>query len=226
MKEYLASKLVFFLYEISSLDSKLVLLAMMIVMSVIVLDGVYSGVFHSTEETGIRPEISKDVSIEGSKSFPGKNYVSTQQGLAGKPDAIIEEHGYLIPVEIKPLAKKMRDRYIAQLLVYMRLVEEFEQKKPPYGYLILGKDSRKVRVDNTEARQRWLEEKLQAMRMIIANQKEAIAEPHPHKCANCLVKDSCIYNTELGNDERPIHSQHSVTHRSKQKQNNKPLVDS
>lgn len=130
------------------------------------------------------------VSIEGSKSLPEREYISQRQGLAGKPDALIEEGGFIIPVERKPLAKKLRDRYVAQLLVYMRLVEEFEGRKPPHGYLLIGPSCRRIKVDNTEAKQRWVQGLISEMRSIL-NGGPVQPAPHPIKCSKCDVRERC-----------------------------------
>lgn len=143
----------------------------------------------TTEATGFDSETTL-VSVDGAQSYPTKEYVSELQGLAGRPDAIIIENGYFIPVERKPSAKKLRDRYIAQLLVYMRLIEEFEGKKPPYGYVILGSKARKVKVENSEDRQEWLSQVLVSMREAI---KTGVTKPDPapEKCKKCDVNNEC-----------------------------------
>lgn len=130
------------------------------------------------------------VAMEGSSIVPTREYISRSQGLAGKPDALVEEGGDFIPVERKPLAKKLRDRYVAQLLVYMRLVEEFEGKRPPKGYLLLGPECRRVTIDNSEAKQRWLGTLLEQMRRVLDG-GEARATPHPAKCSKCDVRSRC-----------------------------------
>jgi CRISPR/Cas system-associated exonuclease Cas4 (RecB family) len=96
----------------------------------------------------------------------------------------------LIPVERKPLAKKLRDRYVAQLLVYMRLVEEFEGTRPSKGYLLLGPECRRITIENSEARQRWLGTLLEQMRRVLDG-GEARATPHPAKCSKCDVRSRC-----------------------------------
>lgn len=135
------------------------------------------------------------VSVDGSKSLPVRNYVSEIQGLAGRPDAVIIEDGNFVPIERKPLAKKIRDRHIAQLLVYMRLVEEFEGKKPPYGYLILGKNARKIKIENSPERQAWLQGIIDNMRGILAGGPPK-PDPHPKKCARCIARNQCQYKME------------------------------
>ena len=130
------------------------------------------------------------VAMEGSSIVPAREYISRSQGLAGKPDALVREGSELIPVERKPLAKKLRDRYVAQLLVYMRLVEEFEGARPSKGYLLLGPECRRITIENSEARQRWLGTLLEQMRRVLDG-GEARATPHPAKCSKCDVRSRC-----------------------------------
>lgn len=135
------------------------------------------------------------VAIDGGVLLPEREYISTRQGLAGKPDALVREDGVVIPVERKPLAKKLRDRYIAQLLVYMRLVEEFEGEKPPHGYLLLGPNCRRIKVVNSESKQQWVEGLLAEMRNVLDG-AEPRPTPHPKKCARCEVRDRCSARIE------------------------------
>lgn len=130
------------------------------------------------------------VAMEGSSMVPAREYISLTQGLAGKPDALVREGADILPVERKPLAKKIRDRYIAQLLVYMRLVEEFEGRRPPRGYLLIGESCKRVVVENTPAKQAWVERLIEQMRQVL-NGGEAKATPHPAKCAKCDVRHRC-----------------------------------
>jgi len=132
------------------------------------------------------------VAMEGSSVVPAREYISVAQGLAGKPDALVREGDEVRPVERKPLAKKLRDRYVAQLMVYMRLVEEFEGTRPHCGYLILGPACRRVVVENTEAKQRWVEGMIGEMRRVLHGQA-ARATPHPAKCARCDVRSKCSF---------------------------------
>ncbi len=130
------------------------------------------------------------LAIDGSTILPEREYVSQRQGLAGKPDAIVKEQDYVIPVERKPLAKKLRDRYVAQLLIYMRLVEEFEGIRPPHGYLLLGPTCRRIKIVNSESKQRWVDGMLREMRAVLEG-AEPKALPHPKKCAKCEARERC-----------------------------------
>lgn len=186
------------LLQIAELDAGVILLAVLTIAAVIVLDAVTLSARRAREETGISKSAST-VSIDGTETYPVRLYVSEMQGLAGRPDAIIIENGALIPVERKPLANKLRDRYVAQLLVYMRLVEEFEGKRPPYGYLILGPSCRKIRIDNTEKRQAWLQGLIDEMRGILDG-VPARPEPHPKKCQRCDVREACAAKWQASNE--------------------------
>jgi CRISPR-associated protein Cas4 len=130
------------------------------------------------------------LAIDGGVLLPEREYVSYKQGLAGKPDALVREEGVVIPVERKPLAKKLRDRYVAQLLVYMRLVEEFEGVRPPHGYLLLGAQCRRVKVVNSPAKQAWVDGLLREMRRVLDGASPS-PQPHPKKCNRCEVRDRC-----------------------------------
>lgn len=130
------------------------------------------------------------VAMEGSSIRPAREYISTAQGLAGKPDALVQEGDDLIPVERKPLARKLRDRYVAQLVVYMRLVEEFEGRRPSKGYLLLGESCRRVTIENSEAKQKWVGTLISEMRRVLDGE-EAKPAPHPIKCSKCDVRHRC-----------------------------------
>lgn len=192
MREEIRTYLFNLLRDLAQLDSQLVLLALLVVSAVIVLDAVSTGVKARKKAVGVDPKAAT-VSIDGSKSLPLRSYVSEVQGLAGRPDALIVENGYIIPVERKPLARKLHDRYVAQILVYMRLVEEFEGKRPPYGYLILGPNCRSIKIHNTPERQEWLQKIIDEMDGILAGTVCAVPAPHPKKCSKCDVRHSCEY---------------------------------
>jgi CRISPR/Cas system-associated exonuclease Cas4 (RecB family) len=177
--------------QIATLDVDLIILAVLIVCCIVVLESVSIFARKKRTETGIEAQ-TPTVSIDGSTACQVKHYVSTKQGLAGRPDALIIEDGYIIPVERKPLANKIRDRYVAQILVYMRLIEEFEGKRPPYGYLILGPKCRKFKIENSSQRQAWLQRLIDEMQAILHG-GNCIPAPHSRKCCRCDVRDACAH---------------------------------
>ena len=183
------------LAQVALTDPIVVGFAIVVVSTIIVIDRFYRVARVQKKEAGLANEAAA-VSIDGSKSLPVRDYVSTIQRLAGRPDALISEGGYIIPVERKPLARKIRDRHVAQLLVYMRLVEEFEGVKPPYGYVILGSNCRRIRIENSPQRQAWLQKYIDEMREVIATGK-ATPTPVLKKCRKCDVRDSCAYRADV-----------------------------
>lgn len=191
--------LTIFAQSLAQLDIDLVILVLLGIASLVILNRV-SAVIDSGEKTVGLSKETRTVSVDGSRSLPVKNYVSEIQGLAGKPDALIWEDGYIIPIERKPLARKVRDRYVAQLLVYMRLIEEFEGKKPPYGYLILGPNCRRFKIINSPARQAWLQRLIDEMRGILDGEPTT-PTPHPKKCRKCDVKHACRFQANEGTSD-------------------------
>jgi len=164
------------LSQIVLLDTDFILLAVLVAVVVILYDSFYYVSRKKLKETGIQPKAVAH-SIDGSKNLPIKNY----------------------PVERKPLARKLRDRYVAQLLVYMRLIEEFEGKKPPYGYLILGGNCRRIKIMNTPKRQIWVQGIIDEMRAILAGQ-ESRPTPEARKCSKCDVKNHCKFDASKSSD--------------------------
>lgn len=191
MVENLARIVFRWLIEVSQIPSTIVMLVILLVIAAIVLDAIFLHSSKTLSAAGLE-KAGSSVTVEGTASLPVQGYVSEIQGLAGRPDALIKENGAIIPVERKPLARKLRDRYVAQLLVYMRLVEEFEGKKPPYGYLILGPSCKKVRIDNTEERQKWLQGVLDEMRGVL-NGGPVKPLPEQKKCRKCPVNNACEF---------------------------------
>lgn len=189
--EYVSSQLSSLVEDLAAVDSHYVMLAMILVSAAIVLDSVTAYIRSKRVEGGVSSS-STIISVDDAQGFPSRHYVSEAQGLAGRPDALIKENGFIIPVERKPLARKIRDRYVAQLLVYMRLVEEFEGKKPPYGYLILGPSCRRFKIENSSGRQAWLQKMLDEMRQVLDG-APAKASPHPRKCSKCDVREHCLF---------------------------------
>jgi len=175
--------------QIIDLDAEIILFAILMVVIIILYDSFHLIFAKKSKATGIQKH-TVTFGLEGSETAPVKDYISDLQGLAGRPDAVIIENGFAIPVERKPLSKKIRDRHVAQLLVYMRLIEEFHGKRPPYGYLILGANCRRVKITNSIKKQEWLQQIINEMKGILHG---AAAKPLPtaEKCAKCDVREHC-----------------------------------
>jgi CRISPR-associated exonuclease Cas4 len=112
-------------------------------------------------------------------------------GLTGKPDYLVEENGYMIPVEVKSgrAPNLPHDSHIYQLAAYCLLVERAYGKRPPYG--ILRYRDRTFSIDYTPALERELEDLLDAIRL----QERRGEAPRSHKeaarCARCGYRDYC-----------------------------------
>ncbi|HED00977.1 MAG TPA: Dna2/Cas4 domain-containing protein [Proteobacteria bacterium] len=93
------------------------------------------------------PVRARAVSSDGSLFRKQRVIRSYEYRISGKPDDMLKENGYLIPVERKQRHRFYRSDAI-QLGVYCFLMEKRYGQRPPYGYVILGNDERvKVKYD-------------------------------------------------------------------------------
>ena len=143
-------------------------------------------------------EESEIIAVKGSDDIPSKEFFSKDLGLSGKPDALLKEDGFLIPVDVVPMSKKVQDRHIIKIIAHLKLIEHEQGKPSPYGILRMGKKGRIVKVQNTPEKRRWLESVLDEMRSIIEGVPAAPA-PTNKKCARCDVEELCAHSA-LKND--------------------------
>ncbi len=136
---------------------------------------------------------SETIGVKGSSQVPGVSYSSEELGLSGVPDAVIKEQGFVIPVIKKPLSRKIRDRHVLELMVHLRLIEEIEGQRPPYGFIVIGQENRRVKINNSEEKQRWMSSLVDEMHSIIEG-VPAVAAPAPYKCKSCDVRKACRFN--------------------------------
>lgn len=170
--------------ELQKLNHDWIILAAFLTIGVILLETFFELKKRAKKQSGLSPSADY-LSYE--------NLISEELNLAGKPDAIIEEHGFKIPVEFKPSSDKVKNRYVVQMSVYLRLIEKIYGKKPPYGYLILGKDKRRVQLKNVEEKQDKLDKLLNEMKQITSGTHKAIATPSLKKCALCPARNYCSF---------------------------------
>ena len=189
MKETETSFVNWIFKELQKLDIDTILAVSLLVIAWIVIDLVLLALPKIRENLGVGKNV-ESLKVDKEKNSQIKNYISDIQGISGRPDAVIVEDGFFIPVERKPLAKTIHDRYKVQILIYMRLIEEFEGKKPPYGYLVLGPKCKQIKILNTDEAQNWVTGLINEMRAI-AGGKDAVPTPHPRKCARCSVREHC-----------------------------------
>jgi CRISPR/Cas system-associated exonuclease Cas4 (RecB family) len=137
---------------------------------------------------------SKVVALRDSEELPHGELYDESLGIKGRPDAIIEEDGFFIPVNFLPVTKKIHDRHIIRLVAHLRLIELTRGQRPPYGTLLVGKKKRAVRVKNTDEKQEWLDNILAEMREVQNGTKIPIPAPVRYKCKNCDVRQKCKHS--------------------------------
>lgn len=130
------------------------------------------------------------ISLKGSSHLPAREFYSESLGLVSEPDALIKEKGFIIPVDVKPLSTKVRDRHIIKMTLHLKLIEEILGKKPPYGIILLGKDQETVKIENSADNHLWLDAVIAEMRSILDGIPAAPA-PGKAKCAHCDVAEQC-----------------------------------
>ncbi|HQH26507.1 MAG TPA: Dna2/Cas4 domain-containing protein [Oligoflexia bacterium] len=146
------------------------------------------------KETGL-DEKTEVLSVRGGSTLPGKEYYSEELALVSKPDALIKEEGMVIPVDVKPMTDKVRDRHVVAMLLHLKLMEEITGERPPYGILLMGQKRRQVKIKNTEEKQRWLDSLIDEMRSI-CDGVPAVPAPSVYKCKHCDVRAICTHKAE------------------------------
>ena len=116
---------------------------------------------------------------------------SRRLGLVGRPDRLIRLRGGAVIPEEKKSAKQLYPNLRIQLGVYLLLVEEVYGRRPPYGTLILGDNSR-YKIRNTF----WLRRKVVRLAEKLRRQRTQINKPArvnatPGQCRSCGFRGSC-----------------------------------
>lgn len=118
---------------------------------------------------GVKNRIYQDT-----KQTPGFNIYSKSLPLVGKPDYLIKDGKYIIPVEIKD-SNAPRGQYqnnVMQLMAYCLLVEEHYGIRPPGGF---------IQYRNAEMKFAYTKEAEKSVRLIveeILQCKKSNKEPH------------------------------------------------
>ncbi len=117
-------------------------------------------------------------------------------GLTGKPDYLVEQGRFTLPVEVKHVRNVDHppyDAHIYQLAAYCLLVEDLFEQRPPYGILHYsdGARSRSYAIDFTPALEA-------SVRQVIAeiqenSRKKELPRSHnqPARCAGCGYRGVC-----------------------------------
>jgi CRISPR-associated exonuclease Cas4 len=124
-------------------------------------------------------------------SRPSRVLRSARYGIAGKPDYLVQEHGHVVPVELKPSRESnspwLRD--VVQLAAYCLLLEETEPRFGGYGYLRYA--NRTFRIDFTDRVRQELLRTIDGMRADLAATDVLPNHHDPRRCARCMLVAVC-----------------------------------
>jgi CRISPR/Cas system-associated exonuclease Cas4 (RecB family) len=160
--------------------------------------------YKALRKKGGLTEKSEVLSVRGSNTLPGTELCSNTLGITGKPHALVREGDAVIPVDLHPFGKKVKDRHIGQLLVHLKIIHEREGIRPPHGLLLLGE--RSIKIKYTEEKERWLDTLIEEMRSIREG-VPAVATPTIYKCRGCDVRELCQFSAAKKR-ETPPHPTH------------------
>ncbi len=111
-------------------------------------------------------------------------------GLAGRPDYVLEDHGLIIPVEVKSSAgpEAPYAGHRIQLAAYCHLIESTYGRRPTYG--ILRYAGRSFMVDYDRALEVELRKEIDEIR---AGRDRAPGRSHaqPERCRACGYSSGC-----------------------------------
>lgn len=112
-------------------------------------------------------------------------------GLTGRPDYLIQQGNFIIPVEVKTgrVPSAPYDSHIFQVAAYCYLVEKSMGQRPPYGIIHYGK--RSFAVDYTKEMELALLDLISEIRG--ADRKRKILRSHQQaaRCNGCGFSFTC-----------------------------------
>jgi CRISPR-associated exonuclease Cas4 len=112
-------------------------------------------------------------------------------GLTGRPDYLVEEHGQVIPVEVKSsqVSSAPYDAHIFQLAAYCLLVGRHFGKRPSYG--ILHYPNRTFAIDYTPELEDELLDLLDDIRRLDRRREVHRSHDSPARCNRCGYRSAC-----------------------------------
>lgn len=162
------------------------MITMVALVTVAIVLGVLSVVL--VRRSGLRGRV---VASDSVVSRPSRALRSAHYGIVGKPDYLVEEHGRIVPVELKPSRESdspwLRD--VVQLAAYCLLLEETEPRFAGYGYLRYA--SRTFRIDFTDRVRGELLRTLADMRADLTAADVPPNHHDPRRCARCMLVRVC-----------------------------------
>jgi CRISPR-associated exonuclease Cas4 len=116
---------------------------------------------------------------------------SLQYGLIGRPDRLVRQGETIIPEEWKS-SRTVRPWHLAQMGVYLLLIEEELGAIPPHGFIVCG-DGTRHRIDNSEELRAWVLELASAIRSAWVTIAAPISvQPKPGQCRPCGMRVYCV----------------------------------
>jgi len=144
-------------------------------------------------DTNARVEYVDDIRKKTGKP---KLLKSRKRGISGRPDLILSENGYHIPVEIKSgrIPKGPYFSHILQLAAYGIIMEEEYGKRPPYGYIKYGPENAhvqfKIELDD-KLMDVVLFEKVECIKKALYTKEVHKNHNRSGKCRNCSRGEVC-----------------------------------
>lgn len=123
---------------------------------------------------------------------PGETLFSSKYRLAGKPDYIVKQKNYLIPVEVKTGLHFQSERnHVMQLASYCQLVEENYHSFTPYGILVYYDTGKQFKIPFNPKLRFELEDTLKKMQEVLKKRRVARNHNSPEKCNTCSMRKYC-----------------------------------
>ncbi|GAB4115959.1 MAG: CRISPR-associated protein Cas4 [Roseiflexaceae bacterium] len=132
---------------------------------------------------------------------PKKPLMARRLGLVGKPDYLVEQHGYTIPVEVKPSrrAQQPYESDLMQLAAYCLLVEETTGVAPPYGLLRYAEQTFRLRY--TPALRDELLDLIDEMRAALTDADCDRSHDDAFRCRGCGFYEQCEQALDRDDDD-------------------------
>ena len=126
-------------------------------------------------------------------SKPAKSFFSKRYRITGKPDYIIKNKNFYIPIELKTgNSKEPQKNHILQLAAYCQLLEENYGRFCPYGVIVYS-DKLKFKIPFDPKIRFELESNVKNMRQILKTGKIHRNHNDLSRCKNCSVKQYCDF---------------------------------
>ncbi|KYK32668.1 MAG: hypothetical protein AYK22_07125 [Thermoplasmatales archaeon SG8-52-3] len=126
-------------------------------------------------------------------SKPAKPFFSKRYRVTGKPDYIIKNNNYFIPIEVKTgIYKETKKNHILQLAAYCHLLEENFQRFVPYGLLVYS-DKSKHKIPFDPKIRFEFESTIKDMRNTMRTGTITRNHNDLFKCRNCSMYQYCDF---------------------------------